>query len=145
MKYLLVLLMLVSPLASADCFNRAAKYYHVNHEVLRAIAQVESSLNPNAIRKNKNGSVDRGLMQINSIHLPLLNKYGIHKKDLMDGCSSIYVGAYLLKRSVDRYGNTLEAIGSYHSATPGERDKYTKLVVNRIVENRRKNIIVTFK
>lgn len=33
-----------------------------------AIAKAESGMNPNAINHNRNGSVDRGLFQINSIH-----------------------------------------------------------------------------
>lgn len=33
-----------------------------------AVAQAESSLDPNAFNQNRNGSVDRGLWQINSIH-----------------------------------------------------------------------------
>lgn len=33
-----------------------------------AIAKAESGMNPKAINHNRNGSVDRGLFQINSIH-----------------------------------------------------------------------------
>ena len=37
-------------------------------ETAVAIAKAESHLNPNATGYNKNGSIDRGLMQINSVH-----------------------------------------------------------------------------
>ena len=37
------------------------------------IAQAESGLNPNAIHINKGGSVDRGIFQINSVHLDRVN------------------------------------------------------------------------
>lgn len=37
-------------------------------EVFIAIAKAESGMNPNAQNVNTDGSVDRGLLQINSVH-----------------------------------------------------------------------------
>jgi soluble lytic murein transglycosylase-like protein len=59
--------------ARADCFDEAAKYQKVNPLILRAIAWQESHNRPDAQHKNANGSTDYGVMQINSIHLPVLN------------------------------------------------------------------------
>ena len=50
----------------AFCFEKAGSKYQINPDLLRAIAIVESNLNPEAINYNKNGSYDYGLMQINS-------------------------------------------------------------------------------
>lgn len=117
----------------ADCFDSAATYQHVNSTVLRAIAVVESNNNPRAINRNKNGSTDIGLMQINTIHMPELNKVGIHKRDLMNACKNIYVAAWLLRKSIGRHGNIWLAAGGYHSETPSERLKYALKVRNVVL------------
>jgi hypothetical protein len=49
------------------------------------IAQCESGLNPNAHNnRNKNGSTDGGLYQINSVHDKRLNELGLDKYDIED-------------------------------------------------------------
>lgn len=130
---LTTLTLLFSTVCMADCFDDAATYQKVNPTMLRAIQQVENAPgNPKAIGRNKNGSVDYGLMQINSIHLPELNKHGIHRKDLLNSCKNIYVAAWLLRRSMDRYGNTWAAAGGYHSNMPHERAQYARKVQKAI-------------
>jgi lysozyme-related protein Hpa2 len=118
--------------AQADCFTDAARYHHVNPLVLRAIALVESGGNPKAINHNRNGSVDLGELQINSIHQRELARYGIAPPDLLDACKNIYIGAWILRGRMDQYGNTWEAIGAYHSATPAYRDRYVQRVQQAI-------------
>lgn len=50
-----------------------------------AIAQCESSLNPEAVNHhNPNGSYDSGLMQINSVHTPRLSELGLDPKNAQD-------------------------------------------------------------
>jgi soluble lytic murein transglycosylase-like protein len=112
----------------ADCFDEAAAYHHVNPAVIRAISIIESGGRSLSVNINSNGSVDYGLMQINSSHLRDLARFGIYRRDLLDGCTSIFVGAWLLRREMERYGNTWAAVGAYHSATPGLRDSYAKKV-----------------
>jgi len=118
--------------ASADCVMDAAKYHKVNPTILLGIAIVESRLRANATNVNTNGSTDMGMMQINSIHLPELSKYGVKKDDLYDGCKNVYTGAWILRKQMDKYGNNWQAIGSYHSATPAFRDAYAKRVRNAV-------------
>lgn len=118
------LLLLASPGAYANCFDAAAAYHHVNGDVLRAIAWLESHNQPTAEHKNENGSVDYGVMQINSIHLSQWSRYGVDRAALMQPCKNVYVAAWHLRHMMDRYGNTWAAIGSYHSATPVYRDQY---------------------
>jgi len=117
-------LLLTSPGASADCFDTAAAYHHVNGDVLRAIAWLESHNQPAAEHQNENGSVDYGVMQINSIHLAQWAQYGVNRTVLMQPCKNVYVAAWHLRHMIDRYGNTWAAVGSYHSATPQYRDQY---------------------
>lgn len=120
--------MLAGGNAHADCFDEAARYQKVNPLILRAIAWQESRNRPDAQNRNGNGSVDYGLMKINSIHLPTLSRYGIGRDTLMEPCKSVYIAAWHLRRKMDKYGNTWQAVGAYHSETPSLRDKYAKQI-----------------
>jgi soluble lytic murein transglycosylase-like protein len=114
--------------ARADCIDDAARSYGTHADVLRAIAIVESHARPAAVNVNDNGSVDRGLYQINSVHLPELARVGIGPDDLHDVCLSSYVAALLLKRKMKVLGDTWEAVGAYHSNLPQKRDAYARKV-----------------
>jgi soluble lytic murein transglycosylase-like protein len=115
--------------AHADCFDEAAKYQKVNPLILRAIAWQESHNRPEALHKNANGSTDYGLMQINSIHLPVLAQYGISTNTLMEPCKNVYIAAWHLRQQMNKYGNTWQAVGAYHSETPTLRDQYARQIV----------------
>jgi hypothetical protein len=114
--------------ARATCFEDAALYQHVNPLVLRAIAWQESRNRPDAMHVNANGSIDYGLMQINTVHLSALARYGIGKDALMSPCKNVYIAAWQLRRQIVRYGNTWAAVGAYHSATPALRDEYARQI-----------------
>jgi soluble lytic murein transglycosylase-like protein len=102
------------------CWEEAGKYHGVNPWLLYAIAKVESGYNPNAVSpKNRNGTVDLGLMQINSAHLPRLKKYGIPEIALKNACASTYIGAWVLADGYKRYGNSWKAIASYNVGSVG--------------------------
>lgn len=103
---------------TASCWDSAAKYQGLDPWLLYAVAATESSHNPNIISKpNSNGTYDIGMMQINSSWLPELRKHGITQERLMDGCTSIYVGAWILSKSIRRYGYSWEAIASYNTGS----------------------------
>lgn len=117
----------------ADCFDEAAQHHQVNPWILRAITAQESSFNPNVTHpRNADGSVDTGWTGINSVHLPELARYGVSAGDLRDACKALYVAAWHLRKQVDRFGNTWEAVGAYHSRTPSKRDAYSAKI-RRIV------------
>lgn len=115
-----------------DCVTQGANYHGVNPWVVRAIIKVESNFN-SSVNKNKNGTVDVGIAQINSMHFKELNRYGITPSDLMNGCISSYVAAWHLHKQIQSYGNTWFAIGAYHSATPCYNTRYVALVWNTLV------------
>lgn len=117
------------PALAQDCFEAAAQYHGVNPLILRAIAWQESHANAAAINHNANGSLDYGLMQINSIHLKRLGRYGIEKDRLMDPCASIYIAAWHLRSKMNKFGNSWQAVGAYHSETPALRDKYASQII----------------
>lgn len=80
--------------ANADCWEEAGREFSIAPELLYAIAEQESNLNPRAIGHNSNGSRDIGLMQVNTYHLPRLAKYGITEQSLLnDSCRALKVGA----------------------------------------------------
>ena len=115
---LALLLLAAAGPAGADCIAKAAGTFGTfgtfgtNADVLRAIAMVESKVRPHAVNVNSNGSVDRGLFQINSIHLPELAIAGIGPEDLHDVCLSSNVAALLLKRKMATLGDTWAAVGA---------------------------------
>lgn len=127
-----VAILLAMQPARADCFDDAAAYQHVNPLVLRAIAWQESHNRPNATHLNANGSLDYGVMQINSIHLSELSRYHIGRDTLMEPCKNVYIAAWHLRSKMEKYGNTWAAIGAYHSETPAERDLYARHIAGII-------------
>ena len=112
------------------CWEDAAARYQVNSTLLHAIARTESGLNPRAVGRNRDGSRDIGLMQINSWWLPRLERHGIREQDLFEPCTSIHVGAWILAQNVARYGYTWEAVGAYNASSPQLRRVYAAKVHN---------------
>lgn len=109
----------LTPAAAFSCWDQAAQRYGVSAALLYAVAKTESNLNPlamNLSHKERTGTYDIGLMQINSGHLPRLARYGITERDLFDACTNIQVGAWLLADVIRRHGNSWEAVGAYNAA-----------------------------
>ncbi|MBN3787348.1 transglycosylase SLT domain-containing protein [Burkholderia sp. Ac-20353] len=122
----------LSGLARADCLDDAAAFQHVSVSLMRGIAQVESGMNPNAVNTNTNGTVDIGLMQINSTWLPTLAREGITRESLFDACTNAYVGAWILSQNIRQLGPNWNAIGAYNSASPDKRLAYARKVYDAI-------------
>lgn len=114
------------------CWEEIGIRYNINPYLLAAIAKTESNFNANAIRNNKNGSRDIGVMQINSLWLPELSKYGIREEHLFDPCVNIAVGAWILWQRQVTYGNTWESVGTYHSKTPDFKWNYAGKVYGNL-------------
>ncbi|UZW61270.1 lytic transglycosylase domain-containing protein [Lysobacter enzymogenes] len=120
--------LLASAPAAADCIDDAARYQGVHPHVLRAIAYHESRMKPETVNHNKNSTRDIGLMGINTVHGGELSRYGIGPDRLFDPCVNAYVGAWLLRRKVDKYGATWKAVAAYHSETPQIGEAYMRRI-----------------
>lgn len=118
--------------ALAQCFIDAGQRFGVDPYLLLSIKYVETgnSLDPEITGRNKNGTIDMGLMQINSIWLKntFIQAAGIKKNHLYDPCININVGAWILSQEIGRHG-IHEGIGRYHSATPKFKNAYRAKVL----------------
>lgn len=114
--------------SNAFCFDEAGRVFGINPILLKSIAKAESNLNPNAINRNANGSVDLGLMQVNS---SWVSNMGLDTERLLsDPCYNIMSGSRILKLCIDRYEYTWEAVGCYNAVSRGKRIDYSWKVFN---------------
>ena len=116
----------LAPTVVLACWQNAGERYSVSPQLLHAIARVESGLDPRAVNhshRQRTGTYDIGLMQINSSHLQRLAKYGIEEQHLFDPCTNIHVGAWLLADQFSRHGVSWEGVGAYNAACTQLRGK----------------------
>lgn len=111
----------------------AGDRYKINQKLLKSIALLESTNNPNAVSKqNSNGTYDIGLMQINSSWLDKLKLIGIDKNDLFHPCTNIQVGAWILAQEIVRFGYTWDAVGAYNAGPAGHRYSLRKAYAEKV-------------
>jgi soluble lytic murein transglycosylase-like protein len=121
------------------CIHAEARRRAIPPELLLAIAKVESGLNWRAVNVNRDGSYDIGVMQINSRHLPRLERLGITREMLWHPCVNVAVGAWILHEFIAIYGMNWTAVAAYNTGNPAKKpeaakkyavkvhDKYTRL------------------
>jgi soluble lytic murein transglycosylase-like protein len=115
-----------------SCLAKASALHQVPLRYLKAVAKVESDMNPKAVNHNSNGTGDTGMMQINDWWLPTLARFGIKKQDLFDACTSAYVGAWILAHEIQKHGMTWRAIGAYNSPNEANQQIYAQKVANAL-------------
>jgi soluble lytic murein transglycosylase-like protein len=113
-KYAIFVSVVLSMPSGATCWEEASRMYGIPTDVLKAVAKTESSFNTNAVGRNINGTMDTGLMQINSGWLPTLAGYGITRASLKDGCTNLKIGAWILSNNARQFGWNWEAVGAYN-------------------------------
>jgi soluble lytic murein transglycosylase-like protein len=124
----------------AGCFDASGKRWSVDVALLKAIARVESDFYPQALHVNTNGSIDFGVMQVNSSHLSRLRQQGITAADLLnDPCLNIDVGTSILADTLRQFGPTWRAVGAYgagnakSSSKEQARGRYATLVYQALM------------
>ena len=106
--------------AHAWCWRAAGARYGIDPRLLWSIAKVESGMDPQAINRNTDGSIDIGLMQINSRHLAEL---GYSQQTLIaNPCASVMAGAWVLGGMIRKYGYTWRAVGAYNAGVGNARE-----------------------
>jgi hypothetical protein len=100
--------------AYQECVEEASRTYGINPLIVYAIIKTESGFNPYAINRNKNGTYDIGLMQINSSWLPFLSRYGYTVNHLFDPCINAKVGTWILAKCINKFGYNWRAIDCYN-------------------------------
>lgn len=116
--------MLIPPDVPLMCIHQAAYAYHVPVALILAIIKVEGGKR-GTISKNKNGTRDFGIMQINSVWLEKLRPYGFTPERIQyDACANIWVGAWILSQHMKKSSEIWKSIGNYHSYTDKENKAY---------------------
>lgn len=111
-----------------SCFAAAGERHGVSPVLLAAIAHKESSMRAHAWNRNRDGSLDIGLMQINSRWLPTLRRHGITPEQLWEPCVSIHVGAWVLAGNFRQLGFNWEAVGAYNARRQDLRMNYARSI-----------------
>ncbi len=114
--------------ASAFCFDQATAAYRLPPLLLETIAEVESAMNPDAANWNRDGTVDVGLMQVNSWWEPRLGPER-WQAVCSDPCYNVTVGAWILADCLHRYGYGLQGLGCYNARSPDKRERYSRKVL----------------
>jgi soluble lytic murein transglycosylase-like protein len=110
-----------------SCINDAAIQYHIPATMVLSVIKTEHGRNGLAV-KNKNGTFDLGVMQINSSWLPKLKNKGITEDQIKwNPCVNVSVGAWILAQGIAN-GEGWKGVGNYHSYTPKHNAVYREKV-----------------
>jgi hypothetical protein len=114
-------------LTSANAFN-------IPPSLAFALCWEESRYNPLAVgRKNRNGSIDRGLFQLNSLSFPQLRE-----EDFFNPSTNAYHGLAHLRWCIDTGGSEIAGLAMYNAGTNRVRQngapKNTLDYISRILE-----------
>lgn len=117
------------------CMLASALHYRLPPRILPAIQRVEGGVMGH-VSTNTDGSVDIGLMQINSrwilpiasmLHQPASQ---VAARLALDPCFNVAAAAIILRRALDdERGNLMKAIGDYQSRTLPLNLDYQRKVV----------------
>lgn len=137
MKKLILLLSIFPSFGYSFCFDEAGRHYSVEPDLLRAIAQVESSLDPNAYNENKNkkGQVtsrDFGLMQINSSWFPRLAEFNVNETTVYEPCFNVSLGAWVLSSNFASHGYNWNSVGAFNAGFLKRTESARKIYIKKV-------------
>lgn len=134
----------------AALFEKPCQELKVSEPLVRAIARIESGLNPwtlniagrsyffnskeEALAKVRESwssgrSIDVGLMQVNRWWL---ERYSISLEAALDPLANIYLGGWILKQELERHKTVRAAVGAYHSPNRRRAGNYADQVMNAL-------------
>lgn len=107
-----------------ECINKAAVQYHIPAIIIISVLRMENGHVGDAI-PNKNGTFDYGPMQINTIWLKEIKRYGYTKETIQyNACANVAVGTWILSRAIADDKTLWKGVGNYHSHTNDKNAKY---------------------
>ncbi len=124
-----------------ECGVKSAIKYNIPADILLAISTIENGSEGVAYR-NSNGSIDYGVMQINSIYIKELEEKHnmiVRPADLLEStCYSFEIAAFKVSNHLkyDR-GSFLKRVANYHSKTKDLNRYYQTLLIEHSSEWRR--------
>ena len=111
-----------------------ASIYHLPPRILPSIQHIEGG-SSGIVRTNANGSQDTGVMQVNTIWLPVLARCtGLTEPALRErltnrACFNTVAAGLIFGTYLDEaHDDVMFAIGDYHSHTPVHKLNYRSLV-----------------
>lgn len=119
-----------------NCSIEAASRYGFDPSILIAIAEKEGG-KPESKVKNSNGTIDYGLLQVNTVWLNDLRKHGIKTEHVLgDTCYPYHLAAWRIKRHIvyDKNGDLYTKVSNYHSKTKKYNDIYKKDLIKRVAK-----------
>lgn len=99
---------------AVQCISEASSKYAVPELLLHAVLQKEDG-RMGACSKNRNGTYDCGLAQINTSWVPHFARFGVKLEHLLyDTCTNVQASAYILKDNYLKKGDWFSAIVAYN-------------------------------
>lgn len=103
----------------AACIAQASATYGVPKRDILALMENEGAA-PGIASVDPNGTTDLGPMQVNTCHLPRLQRYGYsYYKLLNNPCANVMAGTWVFARCLRIEGDLIGAAGCYN-AGPGD-------------------------
>ena len=100
-----------------ECINQAALEYYVPATLIISVLTTENG-KVGLASLNQNGTYDYGPMQINTIWIKEVKKYGYTREAIQyDPCVNVAVGTWILSQAIANGGNLWQGVGNYHSHT----------------------------
>ena len=117
------------------CMLATAQFYHLPPRVLPSIHAVEAG-QPGTISRNRNGSADLGVMQVNTAwvrHLAAALRMphrDVTERLIKDPCFNIAAAGSIMRIYLNESrGDVVRAVGYYHSHTPERASWYQMKVI----------------
>lgn len=126
----------------AQAILQSAEEYSIPLSLAFALAHTESNFKVTAMHKNTNGTIDRGLFQLNSESFPKLEE-----SDFYDPRTSARYGLAHLKFCMNTAGNEIAALAMYNAgATKVRKNNTPQITLNYIskIQNYKKDLEENF-
>lgn len=118
-----------------SCSIGAAVKYEIPANIMLAIAEKEGG-KPGQVVRNSNGTVDIGVMQVNTVYLKELQRYGIDAVDVAaPGCYPYELAAWRIRNHIKNDpGDIWTRASNYHSRTPKYNQIYRRDLIVKAVK-----------